>query len=238
MSARPYRWLLFDADGTLFDFDQAEADALAATFEQFGYQSRRHYDAVYRQINRQIWLDFEDGKITAGRLQVRRFELLLDAIDLALDPEVFGRRYLQNLARCTDLVDGAETVLQALHGRFNLAIITNGLTDVQRPRLAASTIGHYFAAVVISEESGVAKPDPAIFDVAFSRMGWPGKDEVLIVGDSLSSDMQGGVNYGIDTCWYNPQRKPLEPALPVRYEIHSLIELLPLLGVEDSPIAP
>lgn len=237
MKLPTYRWLLFDADGTLFDYDRAEAQALAVTFQQFGYRFREHYGETYRRINHQIWLDFEAGKITAERLQVRRFELLLEAIGVPVDPEAFGRRYLQNLAGCTDLIDGAEALMQALQGRFGLAIITNGLTGVQRPRLAASTIGHYFTAVVISEELGVAKPDPAIFDVAFSRMGWPGKDEVLIVGDSLSSDMQGGVNYGIDACWFNPQRQPLKPVLPIRYEIHSLAELLPLLGIDALPAA-
>jgi 2-haloacid dehalogenase len=113
-------------------------------------------------------------------------------------------------------------------------IITNGLRDVQRPRIAKSAIGGCFAGVVISEEVGASKPDGRIFEVAFERMGCPRKEDVLIVGDSLSSDMQGGSDYGIDTCWFNPQKKPRDPDVEIDYEIRDLRELLALVEVADG----
>ncbi len=105
-------------------------------------------------------------------------------------------------------------------------MITNGLSDVQRPRLEASPIGDYFTAVTISDEIGIAKPDAGIFDASFAAMGQPAKSDVLLIGDSLTSDIRGGVNYGIDTCWYNPAGKPNANGLTPTYEICHLHEML------------
>jgi 2-haloacid dehalogenase len=224
-----YKWLLFDADGTLFDYDRAEAVALKRTFEQFGHQFEPGYAEAYRRINSDIWLAFEQGRLTQVRLRTKRFELLFEAVGAELEPEAFSARYLENLARGTYLIDGAEQVLGELHGQVGLALITNGLADVQRPRFGRSTIGQYFSALVISEEVGAAKPDPAIFEVAFREMGQPQKNDVLIIGDSLTSDIKGGNNFGLDTCWFNPQQKPAHVDVSVSYEIQDLNELLVII---------
>jgi putative hydrolase of the HAD superfamily len=137
--------------------------------------------------------------------------------------------YLANLAQGTYLLDGAEEVVQALHGQVGLLVITNGLKEVQRPRLANSAIAAYIDAVVISDEVGFSKPDPRIFDIAFQKMDHPAKEEVLMVGDSLTSDMPGGIAYGIDTCWYNPDQRPRPPELDICYEIQRLVDLLPIV---------
>jgi 2-haloacid dehalogenase len=225
-----YQWLLFDADGTLFEYDRAEAEALQRTFEQFGCPFEPGYAEAYRRINGDIWLAFEQGEITQTRLRTERFERLFGAVGVNLEAASFSAQYLQNLAEGTYLVDGAAEVVQALYGRVGLALITNGLRDVQRPRFARSAIGKYFSRLVISEEVGAAKPDPQIFEVAFQQMGWPHKQDVLMIGDSLSSDMKGGSDYGIDTCWFNPAGKPRELDVEVRYEIADLRELLPLVA--------
>ncbi len=224
-----YKWLLFDADNTLFDYDKAEGFALRSTFETLGLGYEPRYAKVYGRINGEIWLDFEAGRISQERLRTKRFELLFDAFGIECDPAEFSERYLANLALGTDLIEGAEDVLRSLHGRAGLLLITNGLADVQRPRFGRSTVGHYFSDVVISEEVGVAKPDPAIFEVAFAKMGFPAKADVLIVGDSLSSDIRGGLSYGIDTCWFNPEGKTNGSDMVAHYEIRELGDLLPLL---------
>lgn len=225
-----YEWLLLDADGTLFDYDRAEAMALRRTFEQMGAGFEPGYVEAYRRINGQIWLDFEQGRISQADLRTRRFELLFDAVGARLSPEAFSAAYLRNLAQGTDLIDGAEEVVRALHGRVGLMLITNGLHEVQRPRIARSALNDYLADLVISEEVGAAKPDPLIFDAAFQRMGHPRREAVLMVGDSLTSDMRGGVDYGLHTCWYNPEGQPRAPDVPVRYEIHDLRQLLDLVA--------
>ena len=224
-----YKWLLFDADDTLFDYGKAEAGALRMTFEQLGVRFDPAYLPVYQRINRQIWQDFEQGKISAEALRTRRFELLFEAIGVSIDAERFSAAYLPNLATQSALTEGALEVVRALHGKYRLAIITNGLRDVQRPRLAQSAIRDYIADIVISEEVGAVKPEGAIFDAAFQRMGQPGKGEVLLIGDSLTSDIAGGSAYGIDTCWFNPEGKARRDGLVITFEIRRLTELLEIL---------
>jgi 2-haloacid dehalogenase len=221
-----YKWLLLDADGTLFDYDKAEAAALEKTFGQIGHKFESRYARVYRRINEQMWLDFEQGKISQARLRIKRFERFLEAVNVVSDPQSFSKKYLKNLADGSYLLEGAEEIVKSLYGKIGLVIITNGLKEVQRSRLAKSTIGEYFAAVVISGEAGAAKPAQKIFDVAFDKMGDPRKEEVLIVGDSLTSDIKGGSDYGIDTCWFNPGQKPCDLDVEIRYEIEHLSELL------------
>ena len=223
-----YNWLLFDADNTLFDYDKAEATALASSFAQFDLDFTLTMGEKYRAVNAQIWHDYEQGAITQQALRTERFRRLFAAIGLEVDCDAFSQQYLVNLASAGHLLDGAEALIKQLSGSYHIAIITNGIADVQRPRLANSPIHQYVEAFIISEELGVAKPDPAIFDAAFAQMDWPEKTAVLIIGDSLSSDMQGGLNYGIDTCWYNPAGQPA--TLPVTYEIQKLAELLPILN--------
>jgi 2-haloacid dehalogenase len=224
-----YHWLLFDADGTLFDYDLAETRALQGAFAELALAFGPLHSEAYRRINRQIWADFELGRINSGALRVRRFELLFEALGIAEDAQRFSDRYLVHLAKAGDLIDGAEDVLRRLRGRWRLALITNGLKDVQRPRLEASPIAGLFEVVAISEELGVAKPDPRFFEAVFARIGNPPKAEALVVGDSLTSDIQGGNHYGLDTCWFNPAGMPPDPRYPARYEIRALPELLDLL---------
>jgi 2-haloacid dehalogenase len=224
-----YQWLLFDADGTLFDYDRAESRALKNTFDQLGYPFEEPYLAEYRRVNHTIWLEFEQGQIDQITLRTRRFELLFQAINVQADPYEFSPTYLANLAEGTYLIDGAVETLELLSGNFNLAIITNGLKEVQRPRFRKSAINGYIETIIISDEVGVAKPDPKIFDIAFTQMNQPAKNQVLIIGDSLTSDIQGGRNYGIDTCWFNPAGKRNDHQIASTFEIQRLAELLELL---------
>jgi len=223
-----YTWFLFDADDTLFDYNKAESAALSRTFAHFDCAFDAAYLDAYHTINAQLWRDFERGAIEQERIKTLRFARLFAAIGLTSAPDVaaFSARYLENLGSCTDLIDGAENVIAALRGVVCLALITNGLQIVQRARLGRSSIGSAFEVVVISEEVGCSKPRPGIFDVAFARMGHPRKDEVLMIGDSLSSDIKGGSDYGIDTCWYNPGSAPRPVDVTITYEIRTLDELL------------
>jgi 2-haloacid dehalogenase len=223
-----YTWLLFDADDTLFDFPRAEANALRWTLEQAGLPFETPYFEIYSRFNLQVWKEFERGEVTSTELRTKRFRLFFDEIGFAADPEAVSPLYLRNLARGTDLLPGAEETIRALKGRFRLALVTNGLADVQNPRLARSALADCFEKVFISEEVGAAKPSTEYFDVVFREIGAPPKSEVLIIGDSLSSDMQGGINYGIDTCWYNPNGKTTD--LPVKYQIATLRGLPTLLA--------
>ena len=224
-----YDWLLFDADGTLFDYDVAETVALQQTFQALGVPYQADYLPAYRSVNAQMWRAFERGEITQAQLKPRRFELLAEAIDVPPDPDQFSATYLLQLGKNAQLIDGAEAMLQALNGNVNMLLITNGLQAVQRSRFLLSTLPDYFADIIISEEVGVAKPAPDIFDIAFKKMGNPDKDRVLIIGDSLSSDMAGGINYGIDTCWFNPEGRANDGLVGITYDIRKLAEILQIM---------
>jgi len=222
-----YPWLWFDADGTLFDYNRAEASALKQTFHSLSLPFEDDYLDVYRRINHKLWQALEQREITPAVLRFRRFELLLEAIQLRGSPDQMSSAYVEQLAICTDLIDGAHEVLQTLQGKCRFAIVTNGLQAVQRSRLAHSPIRDYIAELIISEEIGAAKPQPDFFEAAFARTGHPAKSDVLIIGDSLTSDIQGGVEYGLDTCWYNPGSEPRPDDLgQITYEIRHLRELL------------
>ena len=226
-----YQWLLFDADGTLFDYDRAEAVALQKAFESFDFKFKAEYSLVYRHINAQIWQEFERGEVTQADLRTKRFSLLFDALKIEVNPKAFSQSYLKYLGEGDYLLDGAQETLEALYGKVDMMLITNGLKDVQRSRLARSTIGHYFVDVIISEEVGVAKPENGIFEAAFQKMGWPKKESVLMIGDSLSSDINGGNQFGIDTCWFNPNHSERTADVSIRHEITHLSELLEIVGL-------
>jgi len=224
-----YPWLWFDADGTLFDYESAEGSALKNTFGLLRLSFEDDYLDIYQRINQGLWRALEKQEISSVDLRLRRFELLLEAVQLTGSADQLSTTYIEQLALRADLMDGAYEVLQSLHGKCKFAIVTNGLQAVQRSRLEHSTIKHFISELIISEEVGAAKPQTAFFDEAFARTGHPDKSDVLIIGDSLTSDIRGGVDYGIDTCWYNPKAEARPANLPITYEIRHLHELLELL---------
>ena len=224
-----YSWLWFDADGTLFDYDRAEAAALRNTFSSLTLPFDDFYLDVYRDINHGLWQALERQEITQAVLRYRRFELLMEAIQLTGSPEQMSSTYVEQLSICSELMDEAYEILMALNEKSQIAVVTNGLKAVQRARLANSTIKGFISRLIISEEVGAAKPQPAFFDTACERCGSPEKGELLIVGDSLTSDMQGGLDYGIDTCWYNPSGVPKPDGFDITYEIRYLHELLEIV---------
>ncbi|MBN1178172.1 MAG: YjjG family noncanonical pyrimidine nucleotidase [Anaerolineae bacterium] len=229
MAAMRYQWLLLDADGTLFDYDRAEAQALERAFTHAGWPYQPAYREVYRRINGAMWQAYERGELAPAQVKVRRFRDLFAEIGASLDPHAFSPAYLDYLAEGADMLPGAAALLEALHGKLGMVIVTNGLGTVQRRRFARAGIEKVVADVVISDEVGASKPDPRIFDVAFERMGHPRREDVLIVGDSLTSDISGGLAYGIDTCWYNPAGRERPADMDIRYEIQTLGSLLDVL---------
>lgn len=221
-----YQVVLFDADGTLFDFSRAEAYALEEAFRELGLGYRADYLNDYSIINHEAWRSFERGEITSEELRILRFSRFCDKLGIQADPENLSRAYLSWLARAEFLLEGAKELVEALAGKIRLAIVTNGLKDVQRGRFGRSPIHKHFDEIVISEEVGMQKPDPAIFEHTLRSLGHADKSSVLMVGDSLTSDIQGGLNFGIDTCWYNPGHADVPKSPTPRYVVDALDQLL------------
>lgn len=220
-----YRWILFDADGTLFDYELAETAALQALWTELGLGSRTDLDVAYRRINAELWRRFEAGEVTPGEIKLERFRRLADELALEAAPADLSRSYIEQLGRQTQLLPGAERLLESLSPRYRLALITNGLAAVQRSRLALSTIGRHFPVVVISEEVGWAKPDPRIFARALELMESPQKREVLMVGDNLLADIEGAHRFGFETCWFNQDGRATNGHVTTTHEVHRLSEL-------------
>ncbi len=232
-----YELLLLDADETLFDFRKAEAFALEGAFAERGLAATPETVARYDAINKDIWRRLERGEIDQARLKIERFALLFADMGVGLDAADFSGLYLAWLGRGSFLLPGAEELCAYLATKYRLAIVTNGIAAVQRPRFEASPIRRHFEAIVISEEVGAAKPRPEIFERACAAMGFFDKSRVLMIGDSLSSDIAGGIAYGIDTCWLNPGKTAADSAdapamakaLAPTYVVSGLAELKALL---------
>lgn len=226
-----YDWILFDADHTLFDFDRSARHALARTLEEAGIAVVDDQFDIYHRINAEAWRAFEDKLIDVQALRRVRFERFFQEIGVEHDaPEEFNASYLGKLPDLPFFMDGAMELLDNLRTQCALGIITNGLREVQRPRLVKSGLIDYFRVVVVSGEIGLAKPDPAYFAHAHLHMGEPDKARVLVVGDNLNSDIRGGRDFGFQTCWYNP--RGLGNVLDVQpdYEISHLREIGGIVG--------
>lgn len=224
-----YDWVFLDADGTLFDYHAAEAAAIEGAFDACGLTFGPAIGRLYTRINAAVWREYERGEISQEALKAERFRRLFATIGVTADAEVFSERYLRILSRQTRLLDGAELVVRQLVRRARLLLLTNGIAEVQRPRFAAAPIRDCVDEIVISGEVGVAKPDPAIFDIALDRAGRPARERVLMVGDNLVSDIAGGACAGLDTCWYNPATHPNGRGVEPTYEIRTLPELLEIV---------
>ncbi|MBU5311336.1 YjjG family noncanonical pyrimidine nucleotidase [Tissierella carlieri] len=225
-----YEVIIFDADETLFDFKKSEREALKSTMLEFNIEYDEDYHLnVYKDINTAIWKEFEDELITQEKLKIERFKRLSDRLSAGLDESEFAKSYMKNLSYGSFLYDDSVDLVDSLHKDYRLIIITNGLSDVQDNRIRKSVIARYFADIVVSEEVQISKPDPKIFELALNNIKYTDKNKVLMVGDSLTSDIQGGINFGIDTCWFNPNKIMNKTEIKPTYEISNLMELKDIL---------
>ena len=226
-----YEVIIFDADETLFDFKKSEREAFKNAMLEIDipYDEEYHLN-IYQGINTAIWKEFEEGLITQEKLKIERFKRLSSKLNIEFDAAQFAQSYMKHLANGSFLLDEGEALVQTLYTDYILTIVTNGLTSVQEKRIRKSVIAKYFKEIVISEEIGVSKPNPAIFEHALKNISYTDKSKVLMIGDSLTSDIQGGINFEIDTCWYNPNNLVNETGIKPTYEISNLNDLPDLLA--------
>lgn len=208
-----YSTVLFDLDHTLLDSDASEREAFATTLSGVGVGEPELLKATYDDINRTLWARVEAGEVDPDFVKVERFVQLVNAANLDADPEQMAHAFAEGLGNYGQLYEGARDVLERLLPDYRLALITNGLSAVQRRRLERLQLNAYFDTIVISAEVGHAKPATEIFDAVFDLLDWPKKSEVTIVGDSLTSDIAGGINYGIDTIWLDHSGQRTHPAV-------------------------
>lgn len=221
-----YDVLLFDLDDTLFDFSKTEKNALTHSFQAYGLPNGvDDYRKSYNSISKVLWDDLEQSRITLDELKVERFKRLFSQYDLNIDAAQFGQLYIENLGKEIHIIDGVKEMIQRA-STYKLAILTNGFKDAQHARIGGSIFHDSFEKIITSEEAGTQKPQVEIFEYTFEKLNITDKSSVLMIGDSLSSDIQGGTNFGIDTCWFNPSMKQNSSALQPTYEVHSWANFL------------
>lgn len=224
-----YKKLFFDFDDTLVDFKAAEKVALPTVFDEFNFPLTAEVEAIYNRINRGLWDALEVGEVTREQLMDQRFGKTFEHFGIEVNGREVDNRYRQLLAKTIVLIDGARETLEQLAPNFELYIVTNGMSDTQYARLDAAGLTSFFQQIFVSEEIGYQKPQIQFFDYVFQAIGDIDLASCLIIGDSFSADIAGGVAAGIDTCWFNSNGKhktqPIEPT----YEIAHLSNLLEII---------
>lgn len=220
-----YEWVLFDADETLFSFNSYFG--LKAMMARYGFDFSKEDYETFQAINKPLWVAYQNNEITAQDIQLRRFAKISE--QTGVDPLVLNQELMAEMALVSKPLEGVLEMLNALYGKVKMGIITNGFTQLQQKRLENTNTAHFFDIVVISEQIGAAKPDRQVFDYAFSLMDRFDRTKVLMVGDTLASDILGGNNAGIDTCWFNANQSENTTAIRPTYEIHTMHDLINLI---------
>ena len=221
-------FLLLDLDDTILDFHKAERIALSKTIQDFGVEPTEEALALYHKINKWHWEQLELGVMTREEVLTGRFAVFFRELGKEVDPTACARSYERNLSIGHYFLPGAEETVQALSKKYRLFLVSNGTATVQHSRLTSAGLYPYFEQVFVSQEIGFNKPDKAYFDRCFERI--PGFDpkKALMVGDSLTSDIKGGINAGVRTVWINPKHKDCGDIRP-DYQLDALSQLPELL---------
>lgn len=223
--------LLWDMDETLLNFAAAERAAINALFQEFGFGECS--DAMlerYSKINRSYWERLERKELTKPEILVGRFRDFFKAegLDSTVAAE-FNEKYQLSLGDTIVFRDDSYNIVKSLRGKVKQYVVSNGTIAAQTKKLRLSGFGDLMDGVFLSEDLGVEKPDILFFEKVFEKIHPEDKSQVMIVGDSLTSDIQGGNNAGIMTCWYNPEQKPYQGDLRIDHEIRDLHEVYDLI---------
>ena len=223
-----YTTLYFDLDNTLLDFYAAEKAAISKLLPAFGIEPKPEYISLYSEINRKVWGRFERGEIKREEIFESRFIEFTEAIGAKVDTAVMSNDYFSLLAEGHDCMPGAKEVLEYLKQKgYTVCATTNGVSKTQHKRIAESGLKNYFDYIFISEDTGHKKPEKAYFDYVTRNTPEKDRTRILVIGDSQSSDILGGINAGLDTCWLNAEGKSAEHK--PTYEIRNITELKGIL---------
>ena len=222
-------FLLLDLDDTILDFHKAEGIAIRKTIASFGVDPTDAVCARYRQINKACWEMLERKELTREEVVVRRFAKLFEEFGVAVDAKACADSYEENLSIGHYFLPGAVETLEILSKKYRLFLASNGTARVQAGRLKSANISHYFEKIFVSQEIGANKPSMEYFSRCFAQIPGFDRTKAMIVGDSLTSDIQGGINAGIMTCWVNPNKDAGRPDIVPDYQITGIAQLPALL---------
>ncbi|WP_194091731.1 pyrimidine 5'-nucleotidase PynA [Streptococcus pyogenes] len=222
-----YNFLFFDLDHTLLDFDAAEEVALTKLLEEYQVTDIKAYKDYYKPMNQNLWKQLEGVDISKADLVNSRFALLFAHFGVTVDGRQLAEGYQKHLKDQGQVYAGAKELLADLTAQgYNLYVATNGIATIQQGRLQVSGLAPYFKAIFISEQSGSQKPKKAFYDWMTQQVSNYQPDQALMIGDSLSADVQGGINAGMDTLWYNPKHLLNNSPVHPTYEVSDYQALL------------
>lgn len=224
-----YKTILFDADDTLLDFRRSEHEAIKKVLHEMALPDDEATIATYSAINRDLWNQLELGGITKNELKTERFRRLCTRFHWIADPKEMANQYCEALSHMSYIISGADALIAHLSQSYDLYLVTNGISVIQTRRWAGTPLFPFFKDVFISEKIGYEKPNGAFFDAVAKQIPDYDPSRTLIVGDSLTSDMKGGIVAGIDTCWYNPGNKPVPTDMKITYVVENLAEIETIL---------
>ncbi len=220
-----YKLLLIDLDDTLLDFHADARKALRKTCEALSLPLFEGLYEQYEYYNEKLWSQLERGEIGIEDIKTDRFKDFVTEMRIGVDPVALNKMYEKHLSQEATLFEGVHETLDYLRNKYTLLVASNGIARVQEGRMAAASLNEYFRHSILSEEIGVSKPDPGFFHLGLEKFSHIPKEKMLMIGDSLSSDIKGALSFGIDTCWVNRQKKERPQDLSITREVSSFPEV-------------
>lgn len=227
-----FEWILFDLDNTILDFNESSKIGFKELINRINPElDPKELYPYYRDFNHQVWDEREAGLISHEVLKTKRWDLFFDKAEINYSSSEANDYYFEFIKSKPFYVKGAKELLDKLFGSVNMMIITNGLSEVQWTRLKLMDMESYFSHIIISDEIGSAKPAAAFFNHCDGLIEYSSKEKVLVIGDTLKSDIKGGNDFGFKTCWYNYYDKANETDIAPDYSINNLSDLISIIGM-------
>ncbi|MGI5984643.1 MAG: noncanonical pyrimidine nucleotidase, YjjG family [Clostridiales bacterium] len=221
--------VLIDVDNTLLDFNECAKESMKKVFEDFELTYKEELFEVFKSINDDLWEQLEKGQITKEELRDTRWNLIFKQCGISEDGVRFEKKFEERLAESHQTIDGALELLQYLSSEYDVYIATNGFVNAQVNRISLAGMMPYIKRMFISEAIGYAKPSGEFFEYCLSEIGGIKKDEVIIIGDSLSADIIGGTKFGIRTCWFNRNGGKAPDGIRIDHVVRNLNEITDIL---------
>lgn len=221
--------ILIDLDNTLIDFNECARHSIINAFNELGFTYTDKVFETFITENVKIWKRLEKGEITKPQLRADRWNIILGKLGIDFDGTILEEMFENGVAKGAYAVDGAYELLDYLKDKYKLYIVSNGFRFVQESRLKIGNFEKYFDDVFVSEDIGIPKPAKEFFDYCFNKLEKPDKNDIILIGDSLSADIIGGINYGIETVWFNKNKEPLPDNIKPTYTVNTLYEIPEIL---------
>ncbi|MBQ8183404.1 MAG: YjjG family noncanonical pyrimidine nucleotidase [Clostridia bacterium] len=223
------RIVLIDLDNTLIDFNECARHSIMNAFSELGFKYTDNVFETFIRENVKIWKRLERGEITKPELRANRWNIILGKLGIDYDGTIVEEMFENGVAQGAYAVEGAYDLLDYLYPKYRLYVVSNGFRFVQESRLKIGNFEKYFTDVFVSEDVGIPKPAKEFFDYCFEKMDHPPKEDIILIGDSLTADICGGINYDLDTVWFNKNNETLSGDITPTHTVTKLNEIKNIL---------